>query len=69
MQICLFLKSFIFFNSGLRFGVLQTRLGLVTIIRNFRVTLNEKTIHPIKLDPKDVTMMPLGGIWLNTERI
>lgn len=54
---------------GLRFGVLQTRLGLSTILTNFRVTLNKKTIHPISLDPKDVTMMPLGGIWLDIQRI
>lgn len=54
---------------GLRFGVLQTRLGLVTILRNFRVILNPKTIHPIRLDPKDVTMMPMGGIWLDSQRI
>lgn len=54
---------------GLRFGVLQTRLGLVSVLRNFRVTLNKKTIHPISLDPKDVTMMPLGGIWLDIQRL
>lgn len=54
---------------GLRFGLIQTRLGLLSIIRNYRVTLSEKTVHPIRLDPKDVTMMPYGGIWLNTERI
>ncbi|CRL05217.1 CLUMA_CG018035, isoform A [Clunio marinus] len=38
---------------GLRFGVLQTRLGLTTILRNYRVTLNKKTIHPVrnKLSP------------------
>lgn len=52
-----------------RFGILQTRLGLVSILKNFRVTLNEKTIHPIRLDPKDVTMMPQGGIWLDTHRL
>jgi hypothetical protein len=55
--------------TGLRFGVLQTRLGLVSILRTFRVTLNKKTIHPIRLDPKDVTMMPMGGIWLDTQRL
>jgi cytochrome P450 family 6 len=54
---------------GLRFGLIQTRLGLVSVLRKYRVTLNEKTVHPIRLDPKDVTMMPYGGIWLNTERI
>lgn len=54
---------------GVRFGILQTRLGLVTVLRNFRLTLNSKTIHPIRLDPKDVTMMPLGGIWLDSQRL
>ncbi|KAG5669769.1 hypothetical protein PVAND_000063 [Polypedilum vanderplanki] len=54
---------------GLRFGLIQTRLGLVSVLRKYRVTLNEKTVHPIRLDPKDVTMMPYGGIWLNTEHI
>lgn len=54
---------------GLRFGVLQTRLGLISIIRNFRLTLNSKTIHPIRLDAKDVTMMPMGGIWLDSHRL
>lgn len=54
---------------GLRFGVLQTRLGMVSILRNFRVTLSSKTIHPIRFDPKDATMTPLGGIWLDTHRV
>lgn len=54
---------------GVRFGVLQTRLGLATLLKNFKFTLNDKTIHPIRFDPKNMTMTPLGGIWLNTERV
>lgn len=54
---------------GARFGLMQTKIGLITIIRNFRVSLNEKTKTPIKYDPKSFLNTVDGGVWLNVVKI
>nr|WCC58093.1 cytochrome P450 [Pharsalia antennata] len=50
---------------GLRFGKLQTKLALITILRHYNVTLNEKTKTPIQLDKKTFILSVEGGVWLN----
>lgn len=52
---------------GLRFGMMQTRLGIATILNNFRVTPSQKTMIPLKYDPAGQLLSPLGGMYLNIE--
>ncbi|KAJ8940738.1 hypothetical protein NQ318_005489 [Aromia moschata] len=54
---------------GERFGIMQTKVGLACILKNFRVTLNEKTQFPIKMDPAKFIPEVLGGVWLNLEKL
>nr|XP_023029787.1 probable cytochrome P450 6a23 [Leptinotarsa decemlineata] len=54
---------------GLRFGVMQSKVGLVSILKNFRVTLSSKTKLPLKIDVNSVIPTTEGGMWLNLERI
>lgn len=54
---------------GLRFGKLQTKLALITILRHYNVTLNEKTETPIQLDKKTFILSVEGGVWLNLSKL
>lgn len=52
---------------GMRFGLVQFRVGLAVLLKNFKFSLNPKTEVPIKMDPKSFTLFPLGGVWVNIE--
>lgn len=59
----------IFFVAGLRFGVMQAKIGLASIVKNFRIKLNPQTTLPIQFDPKNFFTGALEGLWVNFEAI
>ncbi|CAH0560000.1 unnamed protein product [Brassicogethes aeneus] len=54
---------------GKRFGLLQTKAGLISIIKNYNVTLSNRTINPLKFDTRGVILKTKGDVWLNLHRI
>lgn len=54
---------------GERFGYMQTKLGIVTIIKNFELSFHENTRYPLILDPSNVVVAPLKKIKLHAKRI
>ncbi|XP_035781530.1 probable cytochrome P450 6a14 [Anopheles albimanus] len=54
---------------GLRFGLMQARVGLVLLLNSFRFAASEKTVYPMKLDPKSVILTLDGGMWLKVEKL
>ncbi|XP_023022392.2 probable cytochrome P450 6a23 [Leptinotarsa decemlineata] len=54
---------------GARFGLLQTKIGIAAIIKNFKVTLNEKTKTPIRYSPSSRITGVDGEVWLNVTKI
>jgi len=54
---------------GLRFGVMQTKVALTVLLKNYNFSLNPKTKVPLVLDPKSFILSVKGGIWLTTEKI
>lgn len=50
---------------GLRFGMMQTRLGIAMIINKFLVSPSKRTPIPLILDPKAPLLSPKGGMYLN----
>ncbi|KAI4460036.1 cytochrome p450 [Holotrichia oblita] len=54
---------------GLRFGVMQAKVGLSSLIRNFKFKLNPRTEYPVQLDPKNFLTSALGGLWIDVEKI
>lgn len=68
-------SSFLAFGDGSRgclgktFGILNIKMGLISILADYRVTLNGKTTTPLVLDPKNLLLDTKGGIWLNVERV
>ncbi|CAG9766104.1 unnamed protein product [Ceutorhynchus assimilis] len=53
---------------GLRLGMLQTKIGLITVIRKYKLTLNEKTELPMKI-AKSVLLTLEGDVYLNAVRV
>ncbi|XP_069702396.1 probable cytochrome P450 6a14 [Periplaneta americana] len=49
---------------GMRFGLMQTKVGLVNLLSKYEVSVSEKTSVPLVLDQKSFILSPKGGMWL-----
>ncbi|KAI4454492.1 cytochrome p450 [Holotrichia oblita] len=54
---------------GLRFGLMQSRVGLALILSRYRVKLHSKTITPIGISPTAFLMSSNNTIWLELEKL
>lgn len=54
---------------GMRFGLMQIRMGLITMLREFRVVPSSNTPQALELDVAANMPMPKGGVPLLLERI
>ncbi|KAL9708001.1 hypothetical protein quinque_011519 [Culex quinquefasciatus] len=54
---------------GLRFGMLQTKVGLAYLLQKFRFKPTARTPSPLKIAPSNVIMSPEGGLWLKVEKV
>ncbi|XP_058449381.1 probable cytochrome P450 6a14 [Malaya genurostris] len=54
---------------GLRFGMLQAKIGLIHLLKNYRFSLGKKCKVPLNLDVQNVILSPKEGLWLNTQKI
>ncbi|KAK9696688.1 Cytochrome P450 [Popillia japonica] len=54
---------------GSRFGMMQTKVGLILLLRNFRVSLNGRTELPLVLEPSALLMTTRNKIWLDVEKV
>lgn len=52
---------------GLRFGMMQAKIGLATLLDNFEFTLSKETSVPLKLQPRPFILASEGGIYLNVK--
>lgn len=54
---------------GLRFGMMQARIGLATLLKDFRITMSSKTHEPLRIEAQKVFLTFEGGLWLHIEQI
>nr|WDY85975.1 cytochrome P450 6BW27 [Pagiophloeus tsushimanus] len=55
---------------GLRFGMLESKVGLITLIRNFKFTLSKKTALPIQMATGGGLIISVKGeVWLDATKI
>ncbi|XP_071580573.1 cytochrome P450 6k1-like isoform X1 [Temnothorax nylanderi] len=55
---------------GTRMGLLQTKLGICTVLSKYEVTPSEKTLIPMIIDPKGTMTSPMGGgLYLNIRKV
>lgn len=52
-----------------RFGTMQTKLGIIRILRAFKIMRSSKTAIPIKFKPGSGFQIPLDGMWLKFEKL
>jgi cytochrome P450 family 6 len=48
----------------MRFGLLQTKVGLASLLSKNSFQVCKKTSVPLKIDPKTVVTSAAGGMWL-----
>lgn len=54
---------------GLRFGMMQARIGLVMLLRNFEFELTAKTPVPLEFLPTGAVLTAKGGLYLKLKTI
>jgi cytochrome P450 family 6 len=55
---------------GMRFGLVETKLGLAKLLMNYKFTLDRsKTSDPLKISPTAFVLTPAERIYLNIEKI
>lgn len=54
---------------GMRFGILQSKIGLALLLKNFKFDVCEDTETEVKIDPLEVLFTPLNGISLKITKI
>lgn len=54
---------------GLRFGMVQARIGLVKLLHNFEFSICARTQIPVKYSPKKLVLSPENGIWLKVTQL
>lgn len=50
---------------GLRFGMMQARIGLVTLLRNYRFKTDARMSIPLNISKTQTIIACDGGVWLN----
>lgn len=54
---------------GYRFGMVQTRIGLISLLSKFEFTGCDKTMGELKYSLRNVVLSPKGGMWLKVTKI
>lgn len=54
---------------GARFAMYQSKLGIIAVIKNFKVTPSNSTDIPYKIDKSGLILTPANGIHLKFEPI
>ncbi|KAK9308050.1 hypothetical protein QLX08_001783 [Tetragonisca angustula] len=54
---------------GGRFAISETKVGIITILRNYKVDVCDKTMIPYELEPGAFAMALKGGIYLKMTKI
>jgi cytochrome P450 family 6 len=48
----------------MRFGLMQIKMGIISIISNYEVRVSQKTPVPLVFDDRGLVLSVAGGIWL-----
>lgn len=50
--------------AGMRFAMMQVKVGLINVLSKFEVEVSDKTPPTAVLDTRAVILTAMGGMWL-----
>ncbi|RZC05031.1 p450 domain containing protein [Asbolus verrucosus] len=53
----------------MRFGLMQSKVGLTSLLKNFRFTVNSRTTEPLKMKHNSIVLAAKGEIWLDAQKM
>lgn len=53
----------------MRFGLMQSRVGLITLLSKYKFDICRETPIPAELDPQVAVMSPKGGMYLKISKV
>ena len=53
----------------MRFGLMQTKVGLTALLKNYKFTVNEKTKEPLTMQVHSFVLAAEGEVWLNAHKL
>lgn len=54
---------------GLRFAMMQIRVGLISLLSGYKFSACKKSIIPIELRQESFVLNPKHGVWMTVEKI
>jgi cytochrome P450 family 6 len=51
----------------MRFGLMQTKVGLVSLLSKYQISVSEKTPIPLVMNARSFIPSPVGGMWLKID--
>lgn len=54
---------------GMRFGLMQTKVGLIKLLTSFKFSPSSRTTIPMTFNSKSLTLSPINDMWLKVEKI
>ncbi|KAJ4434867.1 hypothetical protein ANN_23438 [Periplaneta americana] len=53
---------------GMRFGLMQTKVGLISLLSRYQFCVSKETPIPLVMEPKSVVLSPMGGMHLQIKK-
>lgn len=57
------------FCLGNRFSIIQSKVGLAVLLKDFEFSVHEKTKVPVTFSKKSIILTADGGLWLSAKKI
>ena len=54
---------------GMKFAILQSKAAIAEIVKNFEISVNEKTAKDLIIGPTEFMNVKIGGLWLDFKAI
>lgn len=67
-SVSMLILTLLFVIPGMRFGLLQVKVGLIFLLSKYNFSVCEKTQLPLKLDPRLTIVSSPVSVWLRVNK-
>ncbi|KRT81109.1 cytochrome P450, partial [Oryctes borbonicus] len=54
---------------GMRFAMVQSKLALSLLLKDFSFTLSERTPLPLEMESRGIVLAPKSGVWIELKKL